>query len=388
METAALRDLRNSEMKDLERCPIRWHWGWNEQLTPNRTNTKLWMGIGVHEALAQWYQPGLKRGVHPAEFWVDWCNKQMDSDRSIPQPAWEDEGVEYVDAVELGTYMLEQYILKWAMDERYHFIATERTFNMKILTPAEHRRRLRRKYVTRLVGTWDGVYVDLETGEVWLIEHKTSAVGGVPRFIKMLGIDKQTNTYYMAATYLLRQEGLLKPDQNIAGIIFNWLEKYKPSEASEDRTKDPQGVVRNKPQKIDYYEALKDLYEFDDITKLPSIAVMDKMAKDEGITVYGKPSANQPREPGSYFTREAAFRSNGDLRFIYGEIANEGVKRQNLLDGITPITKNPTMDCSWDCNFFRLCELHSAGEDVDDFKSMAYNQKEDRYADHNNRKRA
>lgn len=386
-----VRDLRQSEIKDIERCPIRWHWGWNEQLTPHRTNTKLWMGIGVHEALAQWYQKGLKRGVHPAEFWAEWCKQQGDNDRSMAQPLWEDEEIEWIDVVELGIYMLEQYVNKYGKDEQFDFIATERTFNMPILTPKAYQGRIKRKNIVRLVGTWDGVYRDRSTGEIWVIEHKTSAVGGVNRFIKMLPIDKQTNTYYMAATYLLRKEGLLRPDENIAGINFNWLEKYKPR-GDDERPVNAQGLRTNKPQKADYYNALRPFQDRLNIElrmdKLPPIAQMEEWAQMAGITVYGQPSKNQPRTPDTYFTRYPAFRSNGDLHYIYGEIANTGVQRENYLLGITPITKNPTMDCSWDCSFLNMCQLHSAGEDWEEYRDAAYHTKEDRYADHNNRKRA
>lgn len=388
MET---RDLRNSEIKDLERCPYRWHWGWNEGLTPLRPNTKLWMGIGVHEALADWYLLGRKRGPHPAETWQQFCKNSADVDRSIPQPVGsEGEEIEWQDAVDLGTYVLEQYVETYGKDSKYHFIATEQTFNMMLLTPKQYKARLRRKHIARLVGTWDGVYRDLETGEVWLIEHKTSAVGGVPRFIKMLPIDQQTNTYYMSATYILRKQGLLKPNENIAGIMFNWLEKYKPSANLESKPIGPDGTVRNKPQKIDYYNALRDHPKLPvelEATRLPPIADMQMMADKLGVEVFGKPSANQPRLPSSYFTREPAFRSNHDLRYTYEAIGNVGVKRQNYLDGLTPLTKNPTMDCSWDCNFFKLCQMHSAGEDWEDYKGMAFTV-DDRYADHNNRKKA
>ncbi len=387
-KTLDVRDLRQSEIKDLERCPMRWHWGWNEQLTPTRTNTKLWMGIGVHEALAQWYQKGTARGIHPAEFWQTWCDAQGSGEKDRAVPEWESEDVTYHDVVELGTYMLEQYIETYGNDEQWSFIATEQTFRMHLLTPKEYRRRIARKHIARLVGTWDGVYRDLATGEVWLAEHKTSAVGGVPRFIKMLPIDKQTNTYYMSATHLLRQQGLLKPNENIAGIMFNWLEKHKPSETTSDKMA-PDGVVRNKPSKANYFAALKDEPDLDlELTKLPSLTALADLAAARNIVVYGDPSKVQPRTAASYFTREAAFRSNGDLHHVYHELAATGVQRENYLLGITPLTKNPTMDCSWDCNFFKLCQLHSAGEDWEEYKDLAFTTKEDRYADHNNQKKA
>jgi hypothetical protein len=45
--------------------------------------------------------------------------------------------------------------------------------------------------------------------------------------------------------------------------------------------------------------------------------------------------------------------------------------------------KNPTKDCSWDCAFFRMCQLdeHGDQESVQDMKEALF-VKRDPYADH------
>jgi hypothetical protein len=50
-------------------------------------------------------------------------------------------------------------------------------------------------------------------------------------------------------------------------------------------------------------------------------------------------------------------------------------------DGVMPLTKNSTRDCSWDCSFFAMCELQERGGAWEDFKRLSYKQK-DPYADH------
>ncbi len=54
---------------------------------------------------------------------------------------------------------------------------------------------------------------------------------------------------------------------------------------------------------------------------------------------------------------------------------------QMARDGLLPLTKNPTRDCSWDCSHFSMCELQERGGEWKEFKARAYSVK-DPYADH------
>jgi hypothetical protein len=49
--------------------------------------------------------------------------------------------------------------------------------------------------------------------------------------------------------------------------------------------------------------------------------------------------------------------------------------------GELPVYKNPTMDCSWDCAFFQMCELHEQGPGWEDFRDAVFTT-QDPYADH------
>jgi hypothetical protein len=96
--------LRNSERTDFRRCPQRWHWRWNEHLIPIELNHgPLVFGSFGHLALAEWYIPGNKRGVHPAETWDAITKDFMDLIR-VPETGYLDDDLEmsWEDARQLG----------------------------------------------------------------------------------------------------------------------------------------------------------------------------------------------------------------------------------------------------------------------------------------------
>jgi hypothetical protein len=49
--------------------------------------------------------------------------------------------------------------------------------------------------------------------------------------------------------------------------------------------------------------------------------------------------------------------------------------------GEQPVYKAPSWNCSWDCDFFQLCQLDNTSPDADEFKRMVF-KKRDVYADH------
>jgi hypothetical protein len=50
--------------------------------------------------------------------------------------------------------------------------------------------------------------------------------------------------------------------------------------------------------------------------------------------------------------------------------------------GELPLYKNPTRDCSWDCEFYTMCKLHElGGNDWQEYRDSVFKVK-DPYADH------
>jgi hypothetical protein len=380
--------LRTSERRDFKRCPQRWWWGWREGLKPRGSDrTPLWFGTGVHLGLAEWYIPGAKRGVHPAE---TFANYAKDSLHTIKLQDATDEAVaEYEDGAALGEILLNAYVEHWGRDESWDFIQAEKAFSIDVPWPGNDRQGL--YDVSELTpadlllvykGTWDGVYRDLEDGKIKLLETKTAAQISTSH----LSLDDQAGSYWAIASHSLREEGLIGSKERIHGITYNFLRKGKPDE----RPKDAEGYACNKPVKADYAAAIEaerqkmpgkvpgSSWIGPPLTGKETLSMLEQIAQKLEITVLGERSKNQPAP---LFIREPVWRTTPERKTQLRRIQDEGVVMMAYRDGTLPLFKNPTKDCSWDCSFFAMCELQDRGGDWETFKKAAY-RVEDPYKDH------
>lgn len=358
-------DLRTSERTAMKRCPQKWYWAYVEGLVPMRAANALWFGAAIHEALAGWYLPGMERGERPAEAFL----VALEGDRSFLVTN-EDEEKEYEDARTLGYDMLDHYVEVHGIDEHMDFISTEQTFQVWVPSLDGKRKRF-----TRYVGTWDGVYRDLVTGEVWLIEHKTTA--GLQ--ITHLALDDQGGSYWAVANSKLRKMGVLKPSEEIAGIMYNFLRKSM----RDTRPVNEQGLRTNKPIKQHYVSALREAgYQGSDIDKA-KIEYLESLTAARGIEVLGDVSKTQPAP---HFERWPVYRSRAERRTMIRRIQEESVYADAWRRGALPLYKTPVpvgpQACQHSCQFFRLCQLHEQGDEGwEEFRDTMFEQA-DPYADH------
>lgn len=358
--------LRTSERSSFKRCQQKWWWGYVDGLKPLREKNPLWFGSGIHLALADWYQAGLKRGPHPAETWLGYC---ADEERMIPQD-YEEDGLKYIAARELGESMMNGYVEHYGKDPDWDVICTERAFKYLV------RDKTTRRLVARYLGTFDGVYRSRVTGEIWLMEHKTAA----QIILTHLPLDDQAGSYLFVAEAVLKNAGLMKPTDHIVGIMYNFLKKS----TADDRPRDEEGRARNKPTKAHYLAAL-DAAEIPDVRQNMKVVDLEKIAQRESIVVLGDISKNQASP---LFIREPVWRSEGDKVSMHKRIVAEVAQMNAVRSGVFTPTKTPTRDCSWDCDFFRMCQLHESGDDWEEYRDNLY-KKIDPYADHrSNRKSA
>jgi hypothetical protein len=164
------------------------------------------------------------------------------------------------------------------------------------------------------------------------MEHKTSA--GSPN-LGYLEIADQPNGYFMVAETQLKHEGLLKPDEHLDGIMYNYLRKASP----DDRPRDAQGRALNKDGSVSKRQDTQRLW------------------------------------------RIPVWRSLGQRRRMKESLIAVAEQMQALRLGQLKITKTPTMDCSWDCPFFAMCQLHESDDDWREYRDAMYTQR-DPYADH------
>src|SRR5579872_1493682 len=226
--------VRTSERALVRKCPQAWFWAYRMGLVvpDGLMSDHLWLGIGVHEALAQWYKKGKRRGRHPAQFFDEWAGDDIRYIRTYMDDEhreWYDEP-KYEDAHELGFAMLENYVEEYGKDSDWEVLATEQPFKVKISRQGQP--------LAYFASRFDGVIRSAEDGQVYLLEHKTA--GSIRT--AYLDLDDQAGAYWAVASSVLREKGILGPKENIAGIIYNFLRKWM----GDDRPQDEHGNYLNK----------------------------------------------------------------------------------------------------------------------------------------------
>lgn len=336
MPMSDLPILRNSERKDFKRCEWRWYQRWDQGLVPKgKPALHFWFGIGVHEALAQWYQPGIKRGVHPADYWVDWVADEEEYIRTNQLDTGNFEDDSYVDAKLLGEQMLVGYVDTYGIDDNWDVIATEQTFQLDIpnvISDLATAVSDTRDILSIYAGTFDGVYRDLIDDSIWLMEHKTAK----SITLGHLALDDQAGSYWAVATKILRHKGLIGKREQIKGIMYNFLRKALP----DDRPENEQGEKLNKNGEV------------------------------------------SKQQPAPLFVREPVDRTRRQAAMQLRRIQNEALRIDMLRRDPDRLTKNTTRECNWDCALYEMCLLHEQGtEDWKEYRDALFVSR-DPYADH------
>lgn len=316
MPSDPLPIITTSSRSLMKHCPQAWWWKYVEgyQEKGDDSPDALWFGIGVHTALAEWYQLGKRRGPHPAETFENWVDGEIRYIRTAMaerDAEWYDEP-KFEDAADLGIAMLEGYVEKWGEDDGWDIIAIERPFKVRITSGG--------RAIARFWSTWDGVYRDESDGQIYLLENKTASQINTA----YLELDDQAGGYFSVATGILRADGTLGPKENIAGIQYNFLRKSMP----DDRPTDALGQSLNKDGTV------------------------------------------SKRQPVAAFVRpEPVLRSPGEVKSQMVALQKETEIAVGMMEGRIPVIKVPTKMCPNTCEFFDMCILHNRGGEA--WKTLA-----------------
>jgi hypothetical protein len=348
--------MRNSERSTFRRCRQKWHWSYNERWEADRPKGALSFGSLIHEALAERYPPGRKRGPHPAKTFERLYNAQ-------PQrfDQWDDEG-NRIPALELGIEMLNGYIREYGEDDHIEIIAPEMNLEVDIYDKDGN-------YVATWVGRGDAMYRNLARSTprrpfVGMLEHKTAKA--IEEELSIIsGYGEQGLSYWWGASIVLQHMGLIPEGAQVDHVLYNWLKKSMP----DLRPKNEDGHALNKPTKDALLAACAEHHI--EIPKKATAEVLATLLRAAGVDplAYGEPSKVQPKP---LFHRYEIDFGQSEKDSIARRIRLEAVEMSMVRAKRLPIYKNPTKDCKWDCQFKDVCEVHEMGGDWESILELEF----------------
>jgi len=197
-------EVHTSDRSMFKRCRQSWDFASNLRmnLEPNRPIEPLWMGTGIHLALATYYEPSTPRDPEHMvktfhQYVQDWVDHNEPDDTE-----WADR------LLAQGTGMLENYGLWAPRHDDFEVVAVEIPFELEVPGMPG----------TTYAGRMDGLVKDSK-GRLWILEHKTAA-----QFFEneeWLALDDQCGSYL----WVLHALGY-----DCEGVIYNTLKKKVPSD--------------------------------------------------------------------------------------------------------------------------------------------------------------
>lgn len=186
-------------------------------------------------------------------------------------------------------------------------------------------------WLARYVGTYDLVYRDLETGWIWLGEHKTAKTIRVDH----LPLDDQAGPYFATARTTLLSQGLIGPKDHFKGITYNFLRKALP----DPRPVDKDGYALNKD------------------------------------------GSRSKVQPSPLFKRHPVPRTRAEQKSQLNRMQDDLTVMELARRGEIPITKTTHWSCAKLCDFYDICRLHEASGNWKELRKVSF-RVEDPYADH------
>lgn len=318
--------ITSSERVDFKRCPKRWYWKWRKGLVPRvRTFGALDLGTWVHDALAEFYIPGTKRGGDLPTFFENIALADIEQSGA---PDYAIEKAEELMA--LGIEMTKGYQSYYSLD-KFRVIRAEIPLEFTINHPHKN-------FVVAAHKIKPDLVVEDQKWDIWLFEHKTAQNVQTEHLV----IDDQARPYGSMTEAALRKAGIIKPRHRFRGIIYNFLRKALP----DQRPQNSKGQYLNKDNSV------------------------------------------SKKQPPPYFVRKRVEMSREAKRITLSRIRDEilTVTETTLLlrtKDIHPerLPKTPHKSCPKTCPFFAMCVSEEQGADIRTMEKIMY-RRENPYAYH------
>lgn len=319
--------LRTSERSTFKRCRWKWWMEFEEILKPKSPVPPLRFGSLIHLALADYYKKGKRRGPHPAESFIRHYDEEAKAQGEFGFRVDDLEADEiWAEARELGYSMLQHYVAHYGRDDEWEVIVTEQPFKQLVRQPS-YRPNAGKPWFW-YTGIIDLIIRNRITGKLHLVDHKTAKAINV----QYLSLDLQATSYWTFGLDWIYENGLLKPDERPAGMIYNHLRKAFP----DDRPKDADGFSLNKDGSV------------------------------------------SKKQPSPFFTRTPIFRDWNERELAKAQVLAEfydmeRVRAEGRFGDGPPLLayKNQGQFTCPGCWCFDFCELHEIGADWIEMRKLA-----------------
>lgn len=333
-------DLRKPELPDLpivsnssagafRRCRWMWERRYLERYKPHQEAPPLRFGKLIHEALAAYYKVGVRRGPHPATTFLSAYEREAEELGAMGFRVHEDE--KWMEAGPLGEAMLTHYVDVYGKDPRWKVLATETRFEVLVNKPDGFCSICGQAVWPHLTcdpqcpgptasepwfifrGVLDLLALDLETNLKWIWDHKTASAINT----RYLLLDDQAGSYWSFGVDWLVSQGLVKKNEKLAGMLFNFLRKAPP----DSRPQNDQGQFLNKDGTVSKVQ------------------------------------------PAPHFLRQPTWRDVHDRQEVRTRVLQEYAEMEAVRKQTMAAYKNPGATTCNGCWAFDACELHETGHD-------------------------
>jgi hypothetical protein len=287
----------------------------------------------------------VKRGPAPATTFTKLYEQDLKRSAKL---GFRDEDGKWNEAGELGVAMMENYIDEYGKDDEWEVLVTEHPFQVMVYNPESYdpnsppEAQATAQPWFEYTGILDGVWRHRPSKRAWIPDHKTTdGIGGTsdhPNMPPYLQMDDQAGAYWSYGVDALVKAQLLKQNEKLAGMLYNFMAKKMPDER-------PYKIVGGRRHFLN---------------------------KDGSVS---------RKQPSPFFARQQIFRDEYDREQSKLRAENEYRRIEMLRSGELEVTKSPgRFTCSM-CSVRDICELHETGNDWESMLS-AVMQPWDPYAEH------
>lgn len=346
------REVHITDMQTYMLCRQKWDFSslLRRGLQPSLLPAPLFLGQGVHLGLDYGYRNSLEEGKSMTfnlqaalKAFNNWSSKRLASMTETSGQLWEDEAETYNSLLTLGRVMLTHYSL-WAkqVDRQFIVRGLEKIFSVNV--PSS----LRVAYG----GRFDGLLESKATGELYILEFKTSR-STTKKSLAPIFRSMQSTAYLWAARKVYQEQ--------VSGVLYRVLWKKMP---------DIPKLVRN-GARFSYAKSQH-------MTEVWLDHTLEQMAEGDPDAFHElRARAGSLREmireqayKNVFFKQQLIQRSGDQIEHMLHVLRTVG--REMTQPGV-PIFPMPGYHCSW-CRFQDVCDLIQYGhkEAAEDLLSVEF----------------